>query len=160
MSEIGLPVTILRPMAFMELMSDRDLYPPVAVWSLMPKLAGSDTRIPWLAADDVGAIAAKAFAEPSRFVGTDIGLAGDVRSVDECRGLWRETHGREPRRFPMPLWVFERIAGTAGKDLPIMWRWLRTEPVTLDTGPTREIHPAAMTVRDWLAQRQSASGST
>jgi hypothetical protein len=26
----GLPLTVLRPMAFMELMTDKDLYPPVA----------------------------------------------------------------------------------------------------------------------------------
>ena len=33
-----------------------------------------------------------------------------------------------------------------------MWRWLRTGAVPEDTGPTRDIHPGALTVRDWLAQ--------
>jgi uncharacterized protein YbjT (DUF2867 family) len=159
MREIGLPVTVLRPMAFMELMSDRDLYPPVAMWSLMPKLAGGHTRIPWLAVDDVGVIAAKAFSDPAGFVGKDVALAGDVRSVEECRALWQASHGRSPRRFPMPLWLFTRIAGPAGKDLPKLWSWLRTGSVPLDTGPTREIHPAAMTVEQWLTRRQQATSA-
>jgi hypothetical protein len=31
-----------------------------------------------------------------------------------------------------------------------MWRWLRTGTVIHDTGPTRQIHPGALTVREWL----------
>lgn len=44
--ELGIPVTVLRPMAFMELMTDKTFYPPVAVWHLMPRLAGAHTPIP------------------------------------------------------------------------------------------------------------------
>ncbi|WP_433005415.1 NmrA/HSCARG family protein [Kribbella sp. CA-294648] len=60
--ELGVPLTVLRPTAFMELMTDKDFYPPVAVWRLMPKLAGDQTPVPWLTVDDLGAIAARAFA--------------------------------------------------------------------------------------------------
>ena len=42
----GLPLTVLRPMAFMELMTDKDLYPPVAAWQLMPRLVGAERPIP------------------------------------------------------------------------------------------------------------------
>jgi hypothetical protein len=133
-------------MAFMELMTDRDFYPNVSVWHVMPKLMGWDRTLPWLAADDVGAIAATAFADPGRFVGTDLSLAGDLKTLAECRELWT-AKGRTPRGFPMPTKVFEVVAG---KDLPIMWRWLRTGDVPLDTGPTRAIHPGARTVEQWL----------
>src|ERR1041385_5851859 len=37
---LGLPLTVLRPMAFMELMTDKDFFPQVSTWSLMPKLMG------------------------------------------------------------------------------------------------------------------------
>jgi hypothetical protein len=60
----GLPLTVLRPMALMELMTDKDLYPPVAAWYLMPRLVGGDRPLPWLSAVDLGAIAARAFADP------------------------------------------------------------------------------------------------
>jgi hypothetical protein len=40
-----------------------------------------------------------------------------------------------------------------GKDLGIMWRWLRTASFELDTNTTRTIHPDALTVRAWLQQQ-------
>ena len=32
MHELGLPLTVLRPMAFMELMTDKEFFPPVSAW--------------------------------------------------------------------------------------------------------------------------------
>jgi uncharacterized protein YbjT (DUF2867 family) len=157
MRELGLPLTVLRPEAFMELMTERAFYPPVAVWHVMPKLMGSTRVVPWLALDDLGAIAARVFADPGAYIGADIPLAGDVRSIDECRAIWAAVAGRAPRRIPMPVWVFERIAGHAGKDLPVMWRWLRDGSVPEDTAPTRAIHPGVLTVREWL-DRHYGSG--
>lgn len=152
MRQLGLPITILRPMAFMELMTDRDFYPQVSVWHVMPKLMGWDRTLPWLAADDVGVIASMAFNDPVEFVGADIPLAGDLKTLDECRQLWSQA-GRRPRGFPMPVWLFERVAG---KDLPLMWRWLRSGEVPLDTGPTHAVHPAARTMGQWLDRRLAA----
>lgn len=155
MRRLDLPLTVLRPEAFMELMTDKAYYPTVSVWHVMPKLMGSTRTVPWLAVDDLGIIAARAFADPTRYIGADIPVAGDLKSIDECRAIWEDVYGRRPRGFPMPVWLFERIAGYAGKDLPIMWRWLRTGTVPEDTGPTREIHPAARTVRQWLENQRN-----
>ena len=141
MRELELPVTTLRPMAFM------GFYPPVSAWHLMPKLAGEATQIPWLAVADVGVVTAKAFADPDRYVGRALVLAADVQSLGQCRTMWIDVRGRAPRRFPMPVWLFERVAS---KDLTTMWRWLRTGSVPLDTAETFEIHPNAVTVREWL----------
>lgn len=153
MRRLELPLTVLRPEAFMELMTDKAYYPAVAVWHVMPTLMGSNRTVPWLAVDDLGVIAARVFEDPARYVGADIPLAGDLKSIDQCRAIWEEVSGRRPRGFPMPAWLFERIAGHAGKDLPTMWRWLRTGSVPEDTGPTHAIHPAARTVRQWLEER-------
>jgi uncharacterized protein YbjT (DUF2867 family) len=155
MRQLGLPVTILRPMAFMELMTDKDFYPQVSVWHVMPKLMGWDRALPWLAADDVGVIGAAAFAHPDRFIGQEIPLAGDVRTLGECRQMWIE-RGAAPRGFPMPVWLFKRVAG---QDLPIMWSWLRTEEVPLDTGPTHAVHPGARTMSQWLEGQGPGSKS-
>jgi uncharacterized protein YbjT (DUF2867 family) len=144
---LDLPLTVLRPMALMELMTDPVYYPPVSTWHVMPKLMGATRPVGWLAVDDLGAIAAKVFAEPARFIGQDLRLAGDVQSIEESRTLYQAVLGRAPRRFPMPVWLFERFVGT---DLTTMWRWLRTNEIDLDPGPTRAIHPAAMSVEAWL----------
>ncbi len=146
----GLPLTVLRPMAFMELMTDKDLYPPVAAWHLMPRIVGDDRPLPWLSADDIGAIAARAFADPATYVGADLDLAADVRTLAECRETWRRVTGRHPRRFPMPVWLFERFTG---QDLTRMWRWLATHEVVTDVSRTRSILPTAATVEEFVRRR-------
>lgn len=153
---LGLPLTVLRPECFMEIMTDKEFYPNVTAWHIMPNLAGTGTTIPWLAVDDLGAVAAKVFADPDRYIGQDIPLAGDVKSLAECRAIWTEVNGKPPRSFPMPLWLFKRVAGPSGTDLPIMWRWLRTGAVEKDPGATRTIHPEALTVRQWLERGKAA----
>ena len=146
----GLPLTVLRPMAFMELMTDKDLYPAVAAWHLMPRLVGEDRPLPWLSAEDLGAIVARAFADPTTYVGTDIGLAADVRSLSQCREAWRRVAGRSPRRVPMPVWLFERFVGP---DLTRMWRWLATHDVEADVTRTRSICPDADTIETFVRRR-------
>jgi uncharacterized protein YbjT (DUF2867 family) len=150
----GLPLTVLRPMAFMELMTDKDLYPPVAVWHLMPRLVGADQPIPWLAADDVGGIVARAFADTASYVGLDLALAGDICTLEECRVIWRRVTGRNPRRIPMPLWLFERFVGP---DLTRMWRWLAAHSVDVDPRETRAHLPNAVTVEEFVHRRHQRS---
>jgi uncharacterized protein YbjT (DUF2867 family) len=152
MRALGLPVTVLRPMALMELMTDRGYYPAVSTWHVMPKLMGGARPVGWLSADDLGAIAAAVFAAPDSYIGQDIHLASDVQTIDECRELYRQVIGARPRRFPMPVWLFERFVGP---DLTTMWRWLATHEIDLDTGPARAIHPDAQTVTSWLRQQRN-----
>jgi uncharacterized protein YbjT (DUF2867 family) len=147
MKALGLPLTTLRPMAFMELMTDPTYYPNVSTWYTMPKLAGWDTKIPWLSVQDLGVIAAKAFAHPEIYVGQDLALASDVQTLAECRSIYQEVRGRRPSTFPMPLFLFEKFVG---KDIPQMWRWLASHPVNLGTSETLQVHSEAMTVKTWL----------
>jgi uncharacterized protein YbjT (DUF2867 family) len=147
MKELGLPLTVLRPMAFMELMSDPTYYPNSSTWYIWPKLMGTERKIPWLSVQDLGAIAAGAFANPQDYIGKDLPLAADAQSLGECRAIYREVKGKYPSRFPMPMFLFEKFVG---RDVPNMWRWLRTNPVNLETGQTYEVYPEAMTVRSWL----------
>jgi hypothetical protein len=109
----------------------------------------------WLCTDDLGAIAARMFADPDRWAGTELNLVSDVQSIDQCRALWREVSGRPPREWPMPVWLFERFVGT---DLTTMWRWLRTAEFDLSPETTREILPQALTTRDWRTRTLHGPG--
>ena len=151
MQDLGLPLTVLRPMAFMELMTDPTYYPQSSTWYTWPKLTGTERKIPWLSVQDLGAIAAKTFAYPDEFIGRDLALAADVQSLGEVREIYKEERNKYPSRFPMPMFLFKKFVG---QDIPNMWRWLRTHPVDLDTHQTYEVHPAAMNVRTWLRSIQ------
>ena len=159
MKVLALPLTILRPMAFMELMTHKKFFPAMAAWRVMPKLMGESRPMGWLCVDDLGAIAARAFADPQRFVGKELTLAGDVQSLAECRALYHEVMGTLPPQFPMQSWLFERF-GFVGCDLTTMWRWLRTGAIDLDTAPTRRILPEARTVHTWLSQQKAGELAT
>ncbi len=151
---LGLPLTILRPMALMELMTEKKFFPAVGTWNIMPTMMGSSRSLPWLCTEDLGVIVAKAFANPNQFIGQELSLASDVQSLEQCRGLYRAELGKNPPRFPMPIWLFKRF-GFVGQDLTTMWRWLRTGDIALDAEPTREIHPDALTVREWLSKQKA-----
>jgi uncharacterized protein YbjT (DUF2867 family) len=141
-------------MAFMELMTDKKFFPAASTWHVMPALMGPSRSVAWLCTDDLGAIVAKAFAAPDRFIGQELALASDVQSLEECRAIYREVLGKNPPHIPMPRWLFQRF-GFVGQDLTTMWRWLRTATIDLDTAPTREIHPDALTVRTWLSKQKA-----
>jgi uncharacterized protein YbjT (DUF2867 family) len=156
MKSLALPLTILRPRAFMEIMTEKKFFPAASAWHLMPRLMGGSTRLGWLSVDDLAVIAGKAFADPERFAGKELPLAGDVKSLDECRAIYRQVMGKKPPRGPMPIWLFERF-GIAGQDLTTMWRWLRTGSIDFSTDITRAIYPTAMTVQSWLEKQKSPS---
>jgi uncharacterized protein YbjT (DUF2867 family) len=155
LKSLSLPLTILRPMAFMELMIDQKFFPAMSTWHVMPRVMGASRPVGWLCTDDLGAIVAHAFAAPQRFVGKDLALASDVQSLAQCRSLYREVMGRFPPRFPIPIWLFQRF-GFVGRDLTAMWRWLQTGDIELDTAPTRAIHSEALTVHAWLRRQKAA----
>jgi hypothetical protein len=41
MSEMGIDTTILRPVALMEILTEKSFYPAIAAWHMMPKLLGA-----------------------------------------------------------------------------------------------------------------------
>jgi uncharacterized protein YbjT (DUF2867 family) len=153
MKALSLPLTILRPMAFMELMTEKKFFPAIAAWHVMPQVMGASRPVGWLCTSDLGAITARIFAAKQQFIGKDLALVSDVQSLSECRAIYREVRGKNPSEFPMPSWLFKRF-GFVGRDLTTMWRWLRTATIDLDTSLTRALYPNALTVHAWLGSEQ------
>ena len=150
MKELGLPVTVLRPTAFMELMTDKAFSPAVGTWKIWPRLMGDDKPLPWIAVSDIGAVAERVFAEPEQFIGKEMYLTADVKTLGECRSFYQEVTGAPPRSRSMPLWLFDLFTR---KDLTTMWTWLGKHQVPTDSAATRELLPSALTVREWLAAK-------
>src|ERR1017187_4363614 len=138
-------------MALMELITDKALYPSASTFHIMPKLMGPDKKCPWIAADDLGAIAAKAFANPDKYIGQDLKLASDLASIHEVRDIYKEVLGKKAPHFPMPLFMFRMFTGD---DMIIMWNYLRTAKLNITTEETYSILPEAQTIRTWLARQQ------
>jgi uncharacterized protein YbjT (DUF2867 family) len=94
MEALGIPLTILRATAFMELMTDKAYYPAASTWHLMPKLMGAARPIGWISVDDLGIIAAKVFGASDQFSNARLavqaicgdGFDNDVEMVGNRRG--------------------------------------------------------------------------
>lgn len=151
MQSLGLPLTVLRPMTFMELVTDQAFYPGVSTFHMMPKLLGADKKVPWIAVDDLGAIAARIFADPRKYIGQDIKVTSDLKTINEVRDIYQEVLGKKAPHFPMPLFMFRMFTGN---DLIIMWKYLRSATLNVTPQATFAILPEARTIQTWLAEQK------
>lgn len=154
MRSLGLPFTIVRPTPFMELMSEKEYYPAMAAWGAMPKVLGWDKPLPWVAVHDIGVAIANILADPDAWLGRDITLCSDVRSLRESKAAFQAVTGKKPFGIPLPVTLFQRMAG---EELVAMWRWL--DRYIAERGPdrlnaliddTRKVCPESHDVAGWL----------
>ncbi|MFD0888392.1 NmrA family NAD(P)-binding protein, partial [Streptosporangium algeriense] len=85
--------TILRPATFMENFIRPSFYFADMTSDRLLVAIDPDARIPFIAVDDIGAAAAAAFAEPRRFHGVELELAGDVLSFRTAARILSEVLG-------------------------------------------------------------------
>ena len=106
----------------MELMSEKEFFPTLAIWGVGPGAVGWDTPKPWVAVRDLGIAIANIFEDPATWIGEDVALFGDIKSLAECKEIFVEVDGKVPRGIPLPQWLFRKMAGD---EFVQMWRWLR-----------------------------------
>jgi uncharacterized protein YbjT (DUF2867 family) len=142
---LGIPATVLRPVMFMEYHAD----PTYGVYGHAPHIRTipPDERVQLIAVSDIGAFATLTFADPRRFVGQAIELAGDELSLDQLLSAITRATGRD----------VADIAGrtpadpsTAAREFTAMtssfcdWR--------ADIPTLRMLHPALLDFDTWLAK--------
>src|SRR6516225_9309326 len=116
---LGLPATILRPVAFME----NYYIDQVEIGILQGKLIDpirADKPYQTIAADDIGAFAALAFERPQEFIGVALEIAGSELTNLEAAQVFSRVLGKPVkfRRLPMPM-----VRLVLGKEFYQMFRW-------------------------------------
>jgi uncharacterized protein YbjT (DUF2867 family) len=161
MRELGLPVTAVRPTPFMELMNQKEFFPPLGVWGTMPRVVGWDTPVPWVCVQDIGAAVANIFDNPDKWIGRDVNLAGDVQSLRNCQTVFKKVTGKKPFGVPLPAVLFRKMAGD---ELVEMWRWLvgwveqiGVDALWADVEASREVCPQVHSIESWLRLSQNGS---
>ncbi len=160
---LGLPVTVVRPGPFMELLTDKAFFPPLAAWGVMPKIVGWETPLPWTAVADIGVAIANVFENPGQWIGRDLDLLSDVASMRECQHIFKTATGKKPLGLPLPVGVFNKMAGPEMVD---MWRWLADYLAARDSSgmhaivaASREVCPNLHSVADWLTLSRNGQGA-
>lgn len=162
MRELGLPVTVLRPAPFMELMTQKGFYPALSTWGTMPRVVPWELPYPWVAVEDIGIALANIFSDPDKWIGQDIDLCGDVQSLEACRATFKQVTGKKPFRIPFPVMLFEKMVG---EEMVAMWRWAvdwieeqGRDGLWSMVESSRQLHPEIRSVETWLRRVHRRQG--
>lgn len=145
---LGLPATILRPVSFMEnfcggyALRDGNLSTGLA-----PEVPQQ-----FMAVDDVGAVAAMAFARPDEWIGREVSLAGDEVTPVQVASAIGKALGVPLPYVQVPIEAIRALS----EDFAYANEWLNADGYRADIPATRKIHPAVMDFGTWL-ERTGAS---
>ncbi|WP_433630820.1 NmrA family NAD(P)-binding protein [Nocardia sp. CA-120079] len=149
----GLRYTLLRPVRFMENYVLRGSPVDGIIDGVHKHLFPADQPLQMIAIDDIAAFAALAFADPDRFHGRTLELAGDaITPVAALAAITRATG--YPVRYHE---ITEAEADAIGEQIGNTWRLLRkTAGWHADIPALREIYPALTTLESWLTTTGAA----
>jgi uncharacterized protein YbjT (DUF2867 family) len=135
--KLGLPATILRPVFFMDNLLH---FADVAGERLLelPLLPGRPMQM--IATDDIGRIAAEAFASPAEFLGQRAEIAGDAVAFEEVASVYQEVTGIPTRFVPQPI---------EGR----MFEWFAESGYRADLPSLRQRFPGLLTLPEFLRDR-------
>lgn len=149
----GLRYTILRPVRFMENYLARATPVDGLHGGVHRHMFPADRPVQMIAVDDIAVFAALAFADPDRFHGRILELAGDALTPVDAAALIA-THTGAPVRYHE---LTEREVAERGEHLASIWRLMRTGPGWhADIEALRVIHPGLRTLDSWLATTGAA----
>ncbi|RSS57826.1 NmrA family NAD(P)-binding protein [Streptomyces sp. WAC06614] len=145
---LGLPVTVLRPVFFMD--NWRYMLPePSGGERVGPVALDEDTSLQMIALADVGRIAADAFGRPTESIGEKIEIAGDTLTARQISEALTRADGVPTRLEPRPV---EEV-WPDGADMARMFAWLNKEGQRADIPALRERYPGLLTFEAWLRGR-------
>ncbi|WP_147144411.1 NmrA family NAD(P)-binding protein, partial [Nocardia ninae] len=149
----GARYTLLRPVRFMENYLMRGMPIDGIVDGVHRHLFPADRPLKVIALADIADIAALAFADPDRFHGRTLELAGDALTPPDAAAAIAAATGHPVRYQELD----EAAAAELGDMIAHTWRLVRaTGGWHADIAATREIHPGLRTFDTWLAETGAA----
>lgn len=145
---LGLPATMLRPVAFMENYYIDQVEIGILKGKLMDPIRG-DKPYQTIAADDIGGYVALAFSRPSEFIGKELEIAGSELTNLQAAEVFSRVLGKPVkfRKLPMPV---VRLA--LGKEFYRMFRWFNESGFKADIAALRRSYPETRlrSLEEWL----------
>ena len=149
---IEVPATILRPVFFLDNLATPGPWGTV-VWGAVAWALRGGKKLQVIALDDLGAFVALVLADPQRFIGQAIELAGDEVTFDQIRTAQLQATGQ--RRVALPL--LAPVLRLLDRDLSQMFRWLRTSGYAADLTALRQLLPSLQRLPEGLRQAGKAA---
>jgi uncharacterized protein YbjT (DUF2867 family) len=143
--QFDLPLTLLRPVFFMENIDEAALRRGPAGGLVLRMPLSEQAVVHWIAVQDVGTLVRRAFDRPAAFGPGPVQLGADELSLAEAAAMIGEVLGEEVR--------YEQIALGEVKDRHArgMYRWFQSYAhYHPDVAKLRRLHPGLLTFRQWL----------
>ena len=136
--------TILRPVAFLDNLTPNFFG---KVFATCYKISLNGRPLQLIGVSDIGAVAAEAFLDPSRYKGRAISLAGDELTYSQFAQIFQEKTGNAlPTTFGFLCTGFMAMV----KEMGTMFKWFREEGYGANVEEVRKIHPGLKDFATWL----------
>ena len=132
--DLGLPATIIRPVFFMQNFEGQR--EDIADGTLALPLA-EDVSVQIVNIDDIGGLAAEALADPERYKGQAIELAGDEGTLEEMAQVFTEVTGVDIEAQHVPVDVARE---QMGEEYAVMFEWFNEHGYEADIDALRREH--------------------
>ena len=146
--KLGLPATMIRPAGFME----NYYIPPLERQLLKGRLldpirAGKPLQT--IASDDIGKFISLAFAQPDRFIGLELEIAGSELTRPDTAEVFSRVLGRRVKAYHLPLPL---VRLSMGKEWYQMFAWLNKNGFQADIPALRRDYPDVplTSLEEWL----------
>jgi uncharacterized protein YbjT (DUF2867 family) len=154
--EAGFPAwTILRPSKFMEMLRRPSVYFEGFSGNRMMAVADVDTAVPLVAVEDIGRAAAAAIADPERFNGVELHLAGDVLTYDQIAATLARAWDEEIEAPELPMSVEEAIAKGMVPPIVQATEWERDTVQTATPETLRSYGVEPLSLEAWASANKS-----
>jgi uncharacterized protein YbjT (DUF2867 family) len=144
---LGLPHTIFRPVFFMDNWEVPMLRNMLLGGTLAQPLS-PDRGFQQIAVDDVGGIVAMAFRDRDEWLGRELDLGGDERTMPEIAAAFAEAIGRPVSYVQVP---WEDYRQAAGEEYYKMFRWFEDVGYNADIPALQRIYPGLTALEEFLA---------
>ena len=142
--QIGLPVTILRPVFFMQ---NWEMLRSQIMGGVLAQPLRPNRVLQQLHVDDLGAFARMAFEQPGMWLGRAVDLAGDELTMIGVADTFTRVIGRTVTYQQLPD---EQFSQFAGQEVATMYQWLERVGYRADIAARRVEYPALSTLEQYL----------
>jgi uncharacterized protein YbjT (DUF2867 family) len=141
---LGLPATVLRPTFFMS--NFQNLLRAEGEALTLALALPPEKGLQMVAVEDIGALAALAFAQPEKFTGQALELAGDELTLPQMAGVLKRVLDRPVQFFSLPLDQLRSM----NAEVANMFEWLGQGGYQADIPALRAIYPGLLNFETWL----------
>jgi uncharacterized protein YbjT (DUF2867 family) len=141
---LGLPHTVLRPVFFMQ---NWEMMREPILGGTLPQPLDPGKPFQQVAVEDVGAFTAMAFEHPDEWIGREVEIAGDERTMPEIAEAFGRVIGREVGYYQVPWDQFEE---QMGEEYAVMYRWFDDVGYEANVEALRREHPGLIDLERYL----------